>query len=488
MSTTNPFHYPNPISPEAFVGRRALLRDVSKSLIEDPGASYAIIAGRRLGKTSLLMSIAHHLNISKQTNDTHWQALPIFFDFQSRRFSSQENFYATILNEIRRRVDLLAPDKPETVFSEQILIDSEIRSLCQSSDISLYDFQQAVKQILTQLDKPGRRVRLVLLLDEVDRIISQGLLDSLGDGLRSLISSSDIKSRVRLVITGSRELFDVVTVGSPFLNILRKSHLTSFTKVEINDLASKTNKFTDDIVAAVWKQSGGHPLIAQYLFHHLWSKNKKGRTVKAVEKIALNFQHEHLDDIEGWALAAGKSGLNTYKILAATDGWFDENDIYKLISNQKTNINHDLLNLSCHGLIAHEDWQRYKYSGLVFKTWFDSSGAIFMDIVIPQISTKEENIKKSDGNLTMPNSNGRSNNNKPLGWPIAIISYTLSSLLITVVIALVISKMISPEQFIPFFVVLVLVIMTILVGVDKLTGEQFLKVVENLIDKIFHKP
>jgi len=488
MTTRNPFHYPNPVLPEAFVGRQTILRDTAKALVEDPGASYAIIAGRRMGKTSLLMSLAYRLSPSKQTDADHWQALPIFFDFQSRQFASPEYFYSYILNEVRRQVDILAPDKPENVFPTQIQIDSGIRTLCQSSNISLQDFQQATKQILIQLDKPGKRIRLILLLDEVDRIINQGLLESLGDGLRSLISSSDVKSRIRLVIAGSRKLFDVVTVGSPFLNILRKCHLSAFNKNELRDLSAKTNKFSDEIVNAVWKQSGGHPLIAQYLFHHLWAVGKKELTMKTVEKIALNFKHEHMDDIEGWALAAGESGLRTYRILAATDGWLDEADLLKLIPNQKTNINHDLLNLNCHGLIIHEDWQRYRFAGLVFKTWFDTSGMLFMDTVLPEKSKTEELARKTDNSAITSDSSNESNSQKSLGWPVALFSYTVSSLLITIIVALVISRMISPEQFVPFFVILVLVIMTILVGVDKLTGEQFLKVVENLIDRIFHKP
>jgi hypothetical protein len=124
------------------------------------------------------------------------------------------------LNEVRRQVDILAPDKPENVFPIQIQIDSGIRTLCQSSTISLQDFQQAIKQILIQLDKPGKRIRLILLLDEVDRIINQGLLESLG-----WIAVTDI---FMMLIKGtfsnsySQKLFDVVTVGSPFLNILRK--------------------------------------------------------------------------------------------------------------------------------------------------------------------------------------------------------------------------------------------------------------------------
>jgi len=485
MATINPFHYPNPVSPDAFVGRQAILRDISKALVEDPGASYAIVAGRRLGKTSILMSIGHKLASTRLSASSHWTALPIFFDFQSRSFDSAESFYACILNEIRCRVDVLAPDRPGDAWPTPVNLDSQIRVLCQSPKITLSQFQQALRQTLPQLDIPGSRVRLVLLLDEVDRAVTQGLLDNLGDGLRSLISSSDISFRVRLVIAGSRKLFDVVTIGSPFLNILRKCHLSAFDKSEIKELAARTDKFTEEVVSTVWKQSGGHPLIAQYLFHYLWVSAKKDLTAKTVTKLAMNFQHEHLDDIEGWAMAAGESGLQVFRILAATDGWLDEKEIQKLIPDRRSNINHDLLNLHCHGLIIHEDWQRYKYAGLVFKTWFDSNGAAFMDTILDRNSKSEKSAEKPQE--TPASTKNLASTEKPLGWPIALISYTLSSLLITAIVALIISKLISPEQFIPFFVVLVLLIMTILVGVDKLTGDQFLKVVENLINKIFHK-
>jgi hypothetical protein len=486
MSTTNPFYYPNPVLPDAFVGRQNILRDISKALVEDPGASYAIIAGRRLGKTSILMSLAYKLNTMRLSASSHWRSLPIFFDFQSRSFDSPESFYACILNEIRCRVDILAPDKPNDVWPMPITLDSRIRTLCQSAKLTLPDFQLALKQILTQLDKPGNRVRLVLLLDEVDRIIAQGLLDSLGDGLRSLTSSSDVNSRVRLVISGSRKLFDVVTIGSPFLNILRKCHLTTFDKSEIRDLSKKTDKFSENIISAVWQYSGGHPLIAQYLFHHLWASGRKELSEKTIDKYALNFQHEYLDDIEGWARAAGESGLRVYRILSANDGWLSEADIAKQIQDETININHILLNLSCHGIIIHQDWQRYKYSGLVFKKWFDANGTAFINTILREKSLIEGSIKETNESLETPVQQNLVHKEQQSGWPIILISYTLSILFITIAVALIISKIVSTEKFIPFFAALVFVILALLVGVDKLTGDQFLKLVEKLISKIMH--
>jgi hypothetical protein len=74
MATHNPFHYPNPVLPEAFVGRQTILRDIARALVEDPGASYAIIAGRRMGKTSLIMSLAYRISPPKHTDAEHWQA------------------------------------------------------------------------------------------------------------------------------------------------------------------------------------------------------------------------------------------------------------------------------------------------------------------------------------------------------------------------------------------------------------------------------
>jgi spermidine/putrescine-binding protein len=325
---------------------------------------------------------------------------------------------------------------------------------------------------------------LVLLLDEIDKIIAQGMMENLGDALRSIISTSDISSRVRLVIAGSRRLFDIVTTGSPFLNILRKHHLSLFDKSEIKELANKSDKFSDNVVSAVWKHSGGHPLLAQYLFYHLWESDKRAIDEKLVDKFAWNFQHDCLDDIEGWAMALGESGLFTYRILAATDGWMSEADIAKLAADPKLNVNRALVNLCCHGLVSHESWQRYRCGGLIFKNWFDTNGTTFMHTMI-SLTTKPNIIvetKSSDENLS-----SQQKDLQKEGKPekiVVLFSYTIAVLLIALVIALIIAKIIPNDQFIPFLIIFIVVIGAILVGVDKLTGAQFLKLIDTIISKI----
>lgn len=483
MIVKNPFQYPNPVSPEFFVGRQDNLKEISKTLIEDPGASYAIIAGRRFGKTSLLMAIADKLWKNQSTAKNQWRAFPILFDFQSCTFDSPEAFYSKILNEVRCRVDILAPDKPDDVWPSPITLDSGLRALCNNHHITHGELSQSLKQILTQLDKPGSRVRLVLLLDEVDRIIAQGLMESIGDGLRSLISTSDISSRLCLVIAGSRRLFDVVTTGSPFLNILRKCHLTLFDQEDIKDLAKRANRFSEDVVSAVWKQSGGHPLLAQYLFYNLWESSKKTINVDLVNTFSTAFQHEYLDDIEAWALATGDKGLAVYRVLAISDRWVDEDEIVGLVADPQININRELLNLGCHGLVAHQNWRRYRYAGLIFKSWFEKNGETFIKTAIarePKIETVSK-AKTTEGiTLKQPENNSLKHYDKI----ITLFSYTAVILVVALVLALIIAKLVSSEHFIPFTIVFIIAIGALLVFVDKLTGEQFLKLITSIISKI----
>ena len=55
----NPFNYLRSVPPAAFLGRWPLVRTIAQDLLGASDNSHAIIAGRRLGKTSLLRALEH---------------------------------------------------------------------------------------------------------------------------------------------------------------------------------------------------------------------------------------------------------------------------------------------------------------------------------------------------------------------------------------------------------------------------------------------
>jgi len=182
----NPYQYLRPVKPAVFVGRWTEARRIALDLLLDEGDSYAIIAGRRCGKSSFLLALHEKLSKNSAADVVDCQALPILFDFKSASFASEQHFFAYILQEIQRRVDVNARRRPADAWSNPVKLDAEwFIELSQSAELTLRDFEDAIGYILDQIDDPLQPVRLVLLLDEVDETLDQEWTEALFDRLRS---------------------------------------------------------------------------------------------------------------------------------------------------------------------------------------------------------------------------------------------------------------------------------------------------------------
>ena len=250
--------------------------------------------------------------------------------------------------------------------------------------ISLRDFETGIGYILDQLgEAPGlsdRHLRLVILLDEIDDALERPWTNALFSQLRALIYSSDMSSRVRLMIAGSHRFLEQVNMrGSPLWNVLKLHYLEPFTEIDIKELTKHSEKDISDAGAiAVFRQSGGHPFLAQYLLHHLWEQDISQVTYSKVDEVATKFLAEQIEDVEGWAKAVGVGGLEAYRILNEVDKWIGERQIISAINEPSLNVKRGLIALCYHGLALHDDsWAKYRRTGDIFWKWYDNYGAAF---------------------------------------------------------------------------------------------------------------
>ncbi len=270
----NPFQYLLPVAPETFVGRRPLVRQMAIDLTVDNGDSHALIAGRRCGKSSLLQALGHQLRQQPvQTGEGDWLALPLYFDFKAAAFPSVEAFFARILADLCRRVDSNARRRPADAWPTPMRLEAGwFTTLAAQPELTLRDFEDAVGYLLEQVATPQAGVRLILLLDEVDETLDEAWSYALFNQLRALIYSGDLRSQVRLVLAGSRRFLDQVSDrGSPLWNVLKLHYLTVFDRAGFAELTAQWPGLPAAIAEEVWTQSGGHPFLAQYLYHHLWA-------------------------------------------------------------------------------------------------------------------------------------------------------------------------------------------------------------------------
>lgn len=379
----NPFQYLDPVTPKAFVARWPLIKRIALDLTLEGGNSHAIIAGRRCGKSSSLVAVAHQLRQPATQTAGDWQALPIIFDFKSGEFSSAGHVFARLLHEVDRRVDVNVRRRPPDAWPETVVMDIPwFIELVKSESITLQDFEDSIGYILQQLSASGHHVRLVFLIDEIDDALDKPWTEGLFNQLRALVYSGDLRSQVRLLFAGSHRFLDQVSKrGSPLWNVLKLHYLDPFDERGFGELVERALELSKEVVSAIWQQSGGHPFIAQYLLHRLWDEDLgfANATSAKVNELVGKFLSEQIQDVEGWAQGVDLAGFHAYSVLASPADWIEEGDVLRMIKNPELNIKRGLLALCYHGLVIHDDgWSHYRRAGDLFRTWFMNYGPTFL--------------------------------------------------------------------------------------------------------------
>ena len=121
----NPFHYLLPVEPKDFVGRWPMVNSIASDLTQINGDSYAVIAGRRCGKSSLLNAIAHQLRQPETTDAGDFIVIPITVDFKAlaETIESAEDIYAHLLKEIYSLVAANTSFRPPDALASARAID-----------------------------------------------------------------------------------------------------------------------------------------------------------------------------------------------------------------------------------------------------------------------------------------------------------------------------------------------------------------------------
>ncbi|MEZ4730259.1 MAG: AAA family ATPase [Caldilineaceae bacterium] len=373
----NPFRYSRPVAPAAFVGRWPAVHRLAADLTLDDGDSYALIGGRRCGKSSFLAALAHTLGQPAGADTGDWRPLPLAIDCAPLTITAPGEFLAHLLLALRRLVDRRLVRHTPHAWPPPVALDAAwFTQLTATPALSLQDFTDAVAYMLDQLPTDLLPVRLILLLDEVDQLIGHPWTEPLFDQLRSLVYSGPHSNRVRLVLAGSRRFIDEVSsTGSPLNNILERHFLLTLPRPGFNDLIARAPDLPAAATETVWQQSGGHPWLAQYLLHHTWrTLHEEAATVPPADLVmahARKLQSEWAAVLEGWSQALEREGLRAYAALATAPDWLDESAITAAVADPHLNLKRGLVALCYHGLAIHDGaWFRYRPTSALWQSWF----------------------------------------------------------------------------------------------------------------------
>ena len=97
MRLDNPYNYNLPVSSDMFFGRREELQSIFNDLTSSLGDSCALIAGRRMGKTSMLEAISRL--IEAQTQSLRVLPAIVLIDLSGGYIDSVSSFFQVMLDK-----------------------------------------------------------------------------------------------------------------------------------------------------------------------------------------------------------------------------------------------------------------------------------------------------------------------------------------------------------------------------------------------------
>jgi hypothetical protein len=372
MSQENPFYYNLPTRPEDFVGRWTLVDEVVTDLCRPRPDSWAVIGGKRFGKSSVLKVIETQLtNRLMGCGEGDRRVLPFLVDLKRCNPDSEQHIYACILHYLYRALKRSCAWKGALTSTDLHKVATEGQK-----SLSFFQFEDTLEDLIRRVDSHQSPLRFVLLLDEVESMIDFDWSDTLFNQLRALIYDGMLANVIKLVLTGSANVIRARQAGSPLLNAVKIEHLLPLDEPDLRSLLACGGEMPDEVIAAVQQESGGHPFIAQYLLHHAWDDGLTSADSQTIEQIACQMRQYRGADLQGWWQAIGDSGQWAYAVLATAQDWLDERVLIKKVRHTEQSLGQGLSALCYHGLVKRDESRHcYRIVGKLFFDWFTLNGA-----------------------------------------------------------------------------------------------------------------
>jgi hypothetical protein len=373
----NPYNHHVAVRDDAmFFGRQEILTRLVNGLSAPLPLSAAIFGGRRNGKTSLLSKLVRVLSGDIRAAGER-RFLPCSLDLQrGRPLNGSNDFFLWVLEELGEAWELQhGLERGQVVEALQTHYRDEVSRGPVDAFVRAFRF----------LDTRGERIRLIILIDESEHILTVEWGDDLRPNLRALLSNSPVVEDVALVMAGSTQMYTKVTErDSPLENILDRYPLPTLSREATLALARQPNdgRLAENVAEEVYRQTGGQPCMAQYILHELWDEldgKLENATVEDVQEIAETFDGR-TRHFSTWAGTLGKTGRDVFRFLveqgapvafSAVRRHFSQIAIISLQSTLDALIYHGLIH--CHGRGRSS---RYKVAGRMFRDWLLSAGKV----------------------------------------------------------------------------------------------------------------
>ena len=256
---------------DLFFGRDALIERILQTVHNN---SLLLHGERRIGKTSLLHQLKRRL---EQLDDPEFAFFPVYVDLQG---TPEERFFATLGEDVRSELAELLADAA--------LGPSPIETAGYGHRELVADLRVVVERLATATPK---RVKLVLLIDEVDELNAYD--PRINQRLRSLFMKSFAEHLVA-VVAGVRIRRAWEKEASPWYNFFEEIEVTAFDR---EAAAALVRRPVDGVFAiepaaldAILERSGCRPYpiqkLCMALVNRMYEEGRRTITAADVEAVA----------------------------------------------------------------------------------------------------------------------------------------------------------------------------------------------------------
>ena len=360
----NPYNCSRP--GNLFVGYETVRRRMLRGL--ENGKSYAVLGGRRCGKTSLLIKIQEDLE--SQTR----RFLPRMLDMQAVVPRSPADFFSAVYNLVVR--DINAPSWNGTHYQ---------------------DFLMALNRVKPQIEQRYTPDWVnVLLIDELDAGTATLPDSECLQNLRNLLMNSPYSRHFRVVATGVSSLSELINDRSSPLNNLDPDYLSVLSVDQSRSLVNAG--FATGRPAAMESQlfecTGRHPYILQGMLEYLWDSGGQ-ITPSTLRAASQRFIRDRAGTFRRWIQDFRPEGCAIFQTLAESSGTTAQ--LRGRIA-RNLSIDEGLRTLAYHGVIDETEPDAPRVSSTLFRDWFiesyrsegNPSGGV-LEADKPRASIAEEN-------------------------------------------------------------------------------------------------
>jgi tetratricopeptide (TPR) repeat protein len=241
----NPYVAGGPIFDERlFYGREPLVQKILQTVHNN---SLLLHGERRIGKTSLLHQVERRL---AALDDPTYRFLPVYIDLQGTR---EEKFFATLADPIFEAFAALAG------------LGERVPALARDAPYGSHDFVRELHELLKCLTAgTEKRVKLVLLIDEVDELNDYD--PRVSQSLRSLFMKR-FGENLAAVVAGVHIRREWDRESSPWYNFFEEIEVDALSPEAAGRLVEEplrgTFRFAHGAVRRIVETTGGKPFLIQ---------------------------------------------------------------------------------------------------------------------------------------------------------------------------------------------------------------------------------